>query len=124
MRGRERLVEDTVGVNDLCIAACDPERYSQDFGVHGHRSCRDNLAEQTADLGLAYEQLPDPINFFQNTPVLPDGAIGGGRSPAGPGDRIVLDALMGLIVVGSACPQDLTDANGGRPTDILLRVEP
>ena len=47
------LVEDTTGVNDFCVPQCDPQRYVQDFGVSGHRNCRDNLAEAMADYDIS-----------------------------------------------------------------------
>jgi uncharacterized protein YcgI (DUF1989 family) len=37
-------------------------------------------------------------------------------------DFVVLKALMDVVVAVSACPQDLTPTNGGKPTDIMLRV--
>ena len=67
------IVEDTVGCHDLIFPACDPARYRLGFGLEDHRSCRANLAEAMAEHGIAFEHLPDPINFFQNTPVRPDG---------------------------------------------------
>jgi len=112
------IIEDTVGRHDMCMPACDPNRYLLDFGVAGHANCRDNLAEVMKDYRIPYNYLPDPINFFQNTPILADGKVGRGVSPAKAGDRIVLRALTDVIAVGSACPQDLDNVNGGRPTSI------
>ena len=77
------IVEDTVGSHDMIFPACDPPRYRLGFGLDDHRSCRANLAEAMADHGIAYEHLPDPINFFQNTPVRADGSIAYGASSVG-----------------------------------------
>ena len=115
------LVDDTVGVHDFLVPACDPKRYSMDFGITEHRSCRENLASMVTDLAIPYEYLPDPVNFFQPTP-LRDGQIGVGMSPAKPGDRVVLRALMDIIAVGSACPQDRTELNNYKPTNILFVI--
>ncbi len=115
------IVEDTVGSHDMIFPACDPPRYRLGFGLDDHRSCRANLAEAMADRGIAYEHLPDPINFFQNTPVGAGGAIAyGAASLAGPGDRVVLRALVDVIAVASACAMDLTGINGERLSDIRL----
>ena len=116
------LVEDTNGVNDFCMPQCDPQRYVQDFGVSGHRNCRDNLAEAMADCDIPYEYLPEPFNFFQSTPIAPDGRIVRNGSPARPGDRVGLRALMDMIVVVSACPQDLAPTNNHVLTDLELIV--
>jgi uncharacterized protein len=118
------LIEDTCGQNDFMAAPCDPMRYLLDFGLQQHRSCRINLAEVMAPEGIPYEYLPDPINFFQNSPILADGRVQRGRSPARPGDKIVLRALMDVIAVGSSCPQDQIESNGFNVTDIMLRVRP
>ena len=118
------IVEDTVGSHDMIFPACDPPRYKLGFGLDDHRSCRANLAEAMADRGIAYEHLPDPINFFQNTPAGADGAIDYGlTSVARPGDRVVLKALVDVIAVASACPMDLTGINGERLSDIRLAVQ-
>jgi uncharacterized protein YcgI (DUF1989 family) len=116
------IVEDTCGQNDFIAAACDPMRYLLDFSVMPHRSCRINLFEVMAPEGIPYEYLPDPVNFFQNSPTLADGRVKRGPSPAKPGDKIVLRALMDVIAVGSSCPQDQIDSNGFSPSDIRLVV--
>ena len=69
------LLEDTCGVHDIIFPPCDPETYVQRFGIHNHRSCRTNLAEVMADKNIPYAYLPDPVDFFQNTPVTADGMI-------------------------------------------------
>ena len=117
-----QIVEDTCGTNDFLMPQCDPLRYSMDFGVEDHRSCRHNLAEVMADHDIPYEYLPEPFNFFQPTPVLADGSIGGGTSPSKAGDRVVLEALMDLTAAASACPQDQSPLNDHHLTDIDLVV--
>ena len=57
-----------------------------------------NLMEQVRAFDIPFEFLSDPINFFQNSPIRGDGTIGRGLSPALPGDKIVLHALMDMIV--------------------------
>jgi uncharacterized protein len=117
------LVEDTVGLHDMTFPPCDPPRYLQGFGLTDHRSCRVNLAEVMADCAIPYAYLPEPINLFQNTPVLPDGRIGYGEPPrARQGDKVVFRACMDAIAAGSACPMDLVPMNGDRITDIRFHV--
>ena len=116
------LVEDTVGVHDILAPACDPYRYRRDFGVEDHRSCRMNFVEALAEYEIADWRVPDPVNLFQNSPVLPDGRYQGGASPARPGDYVTLRALRNLIAACSACPQDLAPTNAGRPTDLRVVI--
>lgn len=116
------LIEDTVGQNDFSLPACDPERYRMDFKIAEHRSCRKNLAEVMQDHDIPYEYLPDPFNFFQPTPIRADGTYGTGTSPAKPGDKVVLRALMDVIAVGSSCPQDQIALNDFNPSELRLVV--
>ena len=76
-----------------------------------------------ADKNIPYAYLPDPINFFQNTPVMPDGTIEYGESSlAKAGDKVALRAHMDAIAVGSACAMDLVPMNGEQLTDIRFVV--
>jgi hypothetical protein len=74
-----------------------------------------------ADKNIPYACLPDPVNLFQNTPVLADGSIERRTSPARPGDKVVLRALQTVIAAGSACPM-IGGPNGDRITDIRFIV--
>ena len=93
-----------------------------DFGIDDHRSCRKNLEEVMGNFDIPYEYLPDPFNFFQPTPVQADGTYSTGTSPAKPGDRIVLRAMMDVIAVGSSCPQDQIALNDFNPSRLKLIV--
>ncbi len=115
------IVEDTCGVHDLTFPPCDPIVYVQRFGLHNHRSCRTNLAETVADLGIREPHLPEPVNFFQNTPILADGTIQYRASTAKPGDKVVLEAMMDVIAVGSSCPM-LGGVNGKQSTALKFVV--
>ncbi|HTH77031.1 MAG TPA: urea carboxylase-associated family protein [Trinickia sp.] len=111
-------VEDTTpGVHDTLIAACDRHRYAQ-LGVVGHHdNCTDNLADALASLGLKTHETPCPLNLFMNVPVGGDGALKFEPPVSQPGEYVVLRAEMDLIIVMSACPQDVTAVNGMMPTD-------
>ncbi len=120
-----RLVEDTSpGVHDTLIAACDRERYAQ-LGHEGlHRNCADNFNEALADLGYGVQPLPAPLNLFMNIPVSSIGRLSFEPSPARPGDVVTLEAVTDVVVVLSACPQDLVPINGTamRPSDVAVDV--
>jgi uncharacterized protein YcgI (DUF1989 family) len=76
------LVEDTVGVHDFLAPACDPYRYLRDFGVEEYRGCRMNFVEALAAFDLPPWRIPDPVNLFEHSPVLPDGGYLSAPSPA------------------------------------------
>jgi uncharacterized protein len=115
------IIEDTCGTHDILIPPCDPRTYEKRFNLKNHRSCLTNLAEMMADKKIPLASLPDPVNFFQNTPVLADGSIGRAKSPARPGDKVVLLALQSVIAVASACPM-IGGSNRDEPSDIRLVV--
>ena len=116
------IIEDTVGRHDTMFCCCDVYRYTKTYANPTHRSCRSNLAECIPDLGIPYDYLPDPFNFFQNSEPTPAGGFAMAPSIAKAGDRIVLEALADVIAVGSACPMDYYPANGDRLTDLKLIV--
>lgn len=117
-----RLVADTVGVHDANVPACDPARYSVDFGVPGHRNCLDNLHEALAPHGLDVLDVPEPFNFFQNGPVTADGRMAVTDPLSRAGDHLVLEVLMDVHCALSPCPQDIIPGNGLVVTDMRVTV--
>jgi uncharacterized protein len=116
------IVEDTVGRHDILYAACDPTRYSVDYGIEGHANCREALADALKPFGVSYESVPDPVNWFMNVAILQRGELELRESLAERNDFVLLVATMDVAIGVSACPQDQNDINGGKPTDILVRV--
>jgi len=116
------VVEDTVGRHDMLFAACDPKRYADDFGLTDHASCRAALAGALEPHGFEFAAVPDPINFFMNVAILQRGELELRESLAETGDYVLLRAVQPVIAAMTACPQDQNDVNGGRPTDIMVRV--
>ena len=118
-----KVVLDTIGVHDSTVPACDPTRYSVDFGVPGHRNCLENLHDGL----LAHQEIdildvPEPFNLFQNSPVAADGHTGVVNPPSKAGDRIVFEVLMDLVCALSPCPQDIIPGNGLCPTKMKAIV--
>ena len=118
-----KVVVDTIGVHDSTVPACDPTRYSVDFGVPGHRNCLENLHDgilghQEIDI----LEVPEPFNLFQNSPVVADGRTGVVNPPSKAGDRIVFEVLMDLVCALSPCPQDIIPGNGLCPTEMKATI--
>jgi len=112
------VVEDTTpGVHDMLIAACDEHRYRQLGAVGHHDSCTDNLRDELAKLGVSGCGTPSPLNLFMNVPVHPNGRLSFEPPVSQAGQYVTLRAEMDLIVVFSACPQDMVPVNDMRPTD-------
>ncbi len=113
--------DESPGVHDMLIPACDTERYAR-LGARDHASCAENLMAALAPHGITPGTVPQPVNLFMNIPVGTDGVLSWRRAPTLPGDGVTLCALDDLLVVVSACPQDLVDINGGRPTPLHLHL--
>lgn len=133
--------------HDTLVAACDRWRYAE-LGVEGyHENCTDNcwdaldamlVAEEGGGL-LSAEQrdglrglqarlggrVPDPWNLFMNVPLRGEGYAKGLslEAPVGrEGDFVVVRAERDVVVVMSACPQDILEINGGKPADAHFQV--
>jgi uncharacterized protein len=116
------LVQDTSpGVHDMLIAACDPERYRM-LGAPGHACCADNMHDALAQIGLAVDVVPQPVNVFMNIPVGTGGDLSWLPAVSRPGDAVTVTAAMDCVVVLSACPMDLNAINGGQPTSLAMDV--
>ncbi len=116
------IVQDTAGVHDFSVPACDPTRYEVYFGIQGHRNCLENLHEALEPYAVDIVQIRDPFNIFQNSPTTPDGKLLLAEPVTKPGDRIVFRALIDLIGAVSACPQDFYPVNGLKITDLKITV--
>jgi uncharacterized protein YcgI (DUF1989 family) len=106
------LEDDSGGVHDTLMAACDRYRY-EGLGVKGfHDSCTDNLADGMKALGLTPLETPSPLNLFMNIPVANANTLSFEPSIAQPGSHVTLRAEMDLVIAFSACPQDILPING------------
>jgi uncharacterized protein YcgI (DUF1989 family) len=127
------IADTSPGRHDTVLCPCNAAIY-RELGVHGyHRSCTDNLHEALGALSLdvvfAPGSLdvaftPGSLNLFMNIPVAADGRIDRLPPHAAPGDAVTMRAEMDLVVVVSACPQDITIINGAdrRPSEIHVTI--
>lgn len=117
--------DDSGGVHDTLVAACDPHRYHLLGCVGHHDNCTENLARCMAELNIAIGKTPCPWNLFMNVPVAADGAMSFLPPVSTPGSGITLRAEMDMIIVFSACPQDMVPINGAacEPTDAHFTID-
>ena len=119
------MVADTSpGAHDLLCSACQQEAYAA-AGYPDHPSCESNFRAATAAVGDDFDRAPDPIDLFQHSPVDPDGILHFLDARTAPGDRVIFRAEDDITLVVSACPDDISPANGDRCTSIgidLLRA--
>ena len=118
------LVADTSGgAHDLLLPACDRHRYALLGHIGPHRTCADNLREALEGAGLPPAS-PQPFNLFERVRLEASGALTIEPPLCPPGGLVQLRAETELVVVVSACPQDLLPTNGAdcRPKPIALRL--
>lgn len=116
------LSDTSAGGHDTLIPACDPQRY-RDLGFEGpHASCSANFLAAMGDHGMRPGRVPDPLNLFMAVPVARDGSLSLEPSRAEIGSEIVFEALQDLLLVVSACPQDLVPINGSAGTPRQIDV--
>jgi uncharacterized protein YcgI (DUF1989 family) len=114
--------DDSPGVHDMLVAACDPARYAL-LGVAGwHASCQENLQGAMRAFGFDRVEVPQPINLFTNIALLEDGGLDWRPALTRPGDSVTLRAEMNSIIVVSACPQDIVAINDRRPTPLAVEI--
>jgi uncharacterized protein YcgI (DUF1989 family) len=111
----------TPGVHDMLFAACDPARYAQ-YHVADHPSCAENFQTSLRTLGTSCPIVPQPVNFFMNVAVRPDGSVTFGPPQTEAGDWVLLRAFMDCLIVVSACPQQWNPAANYHPSDLLVRI--
>ena len=117
-------VDTSPGIHDTLMASCDAARYRM-LGHPGyHDNCHDNFAAALRELGISPPPLPAPFNLFMNVPWTPDGTLRFEAPLSRPGDLVQLHVETDVIVIMSACPQDLTPVNGEsqHPADVCFRV--
>ena len=117
-----KIMEDTCGVHDTLLAACDRYRYQLLGCTEYHRNCDDNMWQAMIEAGYRPPETPSPFNLWQNTPVESDGSIGLYPALSKKGDYIVMRAEMNLVICLSACPQDITALNSQRPRNAHFQI--
>jgi uncharacterized protein len=116
--------DSSPGLHDTLLCACNPAIYAELGCEPGHRSCAQNLHEALVSLDMALPFTPAPLNLFMNVPVAADGTLDRLPPTSRPGDKVVLRAHLDLVLVLSACPQDVTPINGAArtPRDVAFRL--
>jgi hypothetical protein len=82
----------------------------------------DNLKNALQAIGLSSRTTPGPLNLFMNVPWQPDGTLTFERPTSEAGQYVSLRAEMSLIIVLSACPQDMNPVNDMKSTDVHFRI--
>ncbi|MDQ6644506.1 MAG: DUF1989 domain-containing protein, partial [Chloroflexota bacterium] len=97
---------------------CSPEMFKKLYRYEGyHPSCFENLAKNFALFGIEGSAIPTTFNIFMNVSVLPNGELKIGPPLSRPGDYIILQAEMDVIVGLTACSAELSNNATFKPID-------
>jgi uncharacterized protein YcgI (DUF1989 family) len=119
------MVADSAKVrHDTLLCPCSGELYQQLGCTEYHRSCTDNYHEALRRENIEHGFTPASLNLFMNVPVKADGAVDRVPPATAAGDYVVLRADIDLVLVLSACPQDITPINGAArtPKDVAVTI--
>ncbi|MCD0452074.1 urea carboxylase-associated family protein [Actinocorallia sp. API 0066] len=117
------ILRDDVGRHDIVVPCCDRERYLYSYGVEDHRSCLDNLLQARDLLGADVTVRGENAwNVFMHNQVTAEGEVVTYPALQPAGSTITLRAERDLVVLVSACPQDLSPCNNWDPTSMRLVV--
>ncbi|MCM2435877.1 DUF1989 domain-containing protein [Agrobacterium rosae] len=119
------MMADSASVrHDTLLCPCSVELYQQLGCTEYHRSCTDNYHEALAQVDLKQAFTPASLNLFMNVPVKADGTVDRVPPVTAAGDYVVLRADIDLVLVLSACPQDITPINGAErtPKDVTVSI--
>ena len=119
------ITDTSPGKHDTLYESCDSGLYELLGGQKSHPNCHDNFLRVARELELDIDDVPGPVNFFQYTPVGPDGELTGKPAPTKPGDYVELYAEVDLYFILTACSVDVgSDINGGESTPLRIDVIP
>lgn len=111
------MLEDTVKRHDFLLTPCSSDTFRIIYGHHQpHRGCFGNLVEALAPYGIQPDQIPVCFNIFMHVDV--DGTTGriDVRPPISrPGDYVLIEANMDLIVGMTACSAEKSNNYAFKP---------
>lgn len=100
-----RIIEDTVGRHDFLLTPCSKDTFRIIYGDENpHQGCFGNLAHALYPFGVKADQIPVAFNIFMNVQI--NGKTGELRVEpplSKPGDHILFEAEMDLVVGLTAC---------------------
>lgn len=117
------IVEDDVGRHDFLLTPCSKDTFRIIYGDSDpHQGCFGNLAAALKPYGITEDMIPTAFNCFMNVRV--NGATGefSVEAPLSrPGDKIIFEAKMDLIIGLTAC--SALQSNNGSFKPISYQLE-
>ena len=106
------ILEDTNGRNDFLLAPCSPETFQIVYNnPNYHPSCFENLHTNLAPYGIKPDDIPTAFNIFMNVQFQPNGKLSVDPPNSKPGDFVLFEAKINLIVALTSCSDE--ESNNG-----------
>jgi uncharacterized protein YcgI (DUF1989 family) len=111
------MVEDTVGRHDFLLTPCSAEMFKIIYGhADPHPGCFGNLEKALKEFGIEPDNIPVCFNIFMNVTVNGDtGKIAVLPPKSKPGDYVILEPKMDLIVGMTACSAGMSNNFSYKP---------
>lgn len=104
------ILEDTCGKHDFLYTPCSLKMFQIVAGNQSHHpSCHENLAIHFGEFGLSPDCIGTTFNIFMNVSVQTSGRVQIHRPLSKPGDFIVFEAQMDLLVGLTACSEEASN---------------
>jgi hypothetical protein len=112
------------GIHDTLFDCCDEWVYANYGCAPGHANCRDNFKMALNEFISEPIEASQPLNLWMNVSVDEDMKLTLNPPVSQPGDYVILRALMGVYIIISACPMDVTPVNGEncQPVEVHYRI--
>jgi uncharacterized protein YcgI (DUF1989 family) len=116
------IIEDTVGRHDFLLTPCSSDTFRIIYGHSSpHRGCLGNLAATLKEFEITPDHIPTCFNIFMHVDV--DGETGKIRvlpPKSKPGDYIIIEAKMDLIIGMTACSAEMSNNYSFKPIGYIL----
>ena len=111
------IESDDCGTHDFLLAPCSRDTWRLCYGDRAdiRPGCFGNLARVLEPFGIEPDAVPTAFNVFMNVAVGPDGTLRVLPPRSRPGDRIVLEAAMDMVVGLTACSAPLSNNGTFKP---------
>jgi uncharacterized protein YcgI (DUF1989 family) len=118
-----RIVEDTVGRHDFLLTPCSAEMFRIIYGDQDpHPGCFGNLCSALQGYDILPDQIHIAFNVFMNVEVnSTTGQIKVLPPLSKPGDYLVVEAMMDLIVGLTACSAGMSNNFSYKPIGYYVR---
>lgn len=115
------ILEDTCGRHDFLVTPCSQQMFEMISGKPDyHPSCLENLEKAFRKFPVSPHQIGTSFNIFMNVPIGPNGKISVQPPTSKPGDYVIFEAKMDLIVALTACSDEGTNNGSCKPIEFEI----